>query len=1072
MTHRKGEDFTLTALTNIPGPNASGTNSNYPFYTFLQSYIEPGTITKLSTGDSNIPLGLYKEVDGVGFLDSLHDFKSDFFDCQAPIKGDGTKFSFKKFGFTFLLKGGYPDLLTRYPNLLMQTQYSYLNRIPRPLNQDNLENYFSLGNIYDVINNTTKGQMYILPNTRTPSSGTTKEAHFTNIYNKLKGFYSSYADPEFNGAIKLVVDAQLNLFDIISKNRPKPTHVSGSDFCILYTAETITDPAPKTKAGKLDSIFGCENWYIENLPGTRSYNFIFDNIGGGVNVTFQNLSLTTPTDLENSKFVVNVTYSNGGKSVSENIKMNSTANTIQNIKNTIRNTIEIVVRTAGTAGAAAGALVDTFTLDAYKVSTTLPGRKPFYETFNSDITTDSNKVDYTRDYTIYYARKRLGDTLQGRVCLNDKLNTLQFNTVTKNDKKYKVNQGNKTATTAAVLVTHDRMLFSYAVIKGVPTILDLKDNMILFVPTTKEPITKEPITEKLITKEPTTTEKQPYKKQKVGGGQKIISNASVQKGGNILDTDYAIESILNSVDDLIRFFYFINDRRTFFVQQDFKYFLEKVNIALQAKTLSYAYLGNYYNNTLVIAPIGEIESVIENITSTVDSDANRLRNSQRLVETNPEYYALINNPIILYIKLDDENFIEVKREMSTINGLQIRIEPGKLKLNNNTYNGEYIFNKPSITTLLSGITEAVANNIYEDLVIAVPIAPTNNSTRVLATILVGGIDDGIYLRTTGSIGGGEPNDTPLYESILNADFNKLNNPKNLLQNNGTVIYFLFDLLRSYELSFIGYQEGIDAFYIKIDESGVLSDMIGVTNLIPHNIEFYVFLKLILQDYSEANLNNINYALFEYYLYILKNNNNIYSHFQDIKSYFLDTNYEITVTPDIISTIQSSNIKSLQYFNSVTAKAMQISQTIISQNYNATQSDNFDIIRKNAHDYSLKLCGFTEMKTEFINKTLDIVSSMMSKGLLLQYVSQSKSLVSTSAAGIQPGNRLISIKPINPINPINPIPLAVGVGGNIISASSLRKKRRSKNNSNKRRHIHKKQQQTMKKVSKRKKTHRK
>jgi hypothetical protein len=231
-------------------------------------------------------------------------------------------------------------------------------------------------------------------------------------------------------------------------------------------------------------------------------------------------------------------------------------------------------------------------------------------------------------------------------------------------------------------------------------------------------------------------------------------------------------------------------------------------------------------------------------------------------------------------------------------------------------------------------------------------------------------------------------------------------------------------------------------------------MIGVTNWIPHNIEFYVFLKLILQDYSEKNVNTVNYALFEYYLYLLKGVNNIYYRFQDIKSYLLNTNYEIPFTPEIQSAITSTNMQSLEYFNLVCKRARKISQDIITQNYNASQSDNFDIIHENADNYGLKLCGFTEMKTEFLNKTIDIVSSMMSKGLLTKYENLNKEGTSSQddytnpdanmpdAAGIQP-NRMMQ----NPMQVNQPTAIAAFGGKKV--ARTLRKKRRNKNNSKKR-----------------------
>ena len=99
---------------------------------------------------------------------------------------------------------------------------------------------------------------------------------------------------------------------------------------------------------------------------------------------------------------------------------------------------------------------------------------------------------------------------------------------------------------------------------------------------------------------------------------------------------------------------------------------------------------------------------------------------------------------------------------------------------------------------------------------------------------------------------------------------------------------------------------------------------------------------------------------------------------------MDENYEIETSVEIISNISKNNLKSLKYFNSVAKRAEEISKTIISQNYDATQEGNFDVIHKNADDYSLKLRGFMDIKGEFMVKTYNIIESMSSKGLLLQY----------------------------------------------------------------------------------------
>jgi len=990
MTHRAGEEFTLIKLSDI-NKNTGAGSTDAPFLPFLETYIDPKSRQLLDHPDTEKILSdMYKNRDAIGFFDSLHDFKSDFFDCQSQIKGNSDIYSYKKFMFTFLLKGGYPNLFG-LTNLLIQDKYSYLNRLPRPLNQDNLENYFSIGNIFDIIKkNTGKGKMYVLPQTRIPKT----PSHKLAIYNKLKEFFASYRDSAFGNTIKLVVDMQLNLFDIIQTSRG-----SNRDFSILYTAETITDPAPKTKASKLDTIFGCENWCIESLTRSRMYDPVADSINGNVGIDFTNVQLSHTDDLEKADFSVDATYkynNSASTSLKVRVVMNQKANTIQNIKNKINAFIKNLTSAS------------TFTSTMFsKVISKPPKRVDFYKDFNTKIQSDITD-NYLKEYTIDYARKRLGDTLQGRVCLLDKLGNLRFKNVTKNGKKFTLGSDEKIATTGAVLVTHDRMLFSYAVINNIPTILDLQEHMIVFVPTQSSRGGGEE--EPLVEDEPLVAEE--------------------QMGGNIYNFSDMADSIFDNVDDLIRFMYFFQYQGADL--NNAGQLLDNVNTALRQKTLGYAYVGEYDLNCLVIAPISEIDGELTTIHDYV------VRTSPRLAENDPTYFELRNNPTFLYIKLNDDNYIKVTRTnvpsiiiIAKLNGsteksytwskrdielrLGVNSTPGvgvisKLESQTGSIDEDinhakfddfelYIENpKHTIVSLFKRVVGvsviglgifAAGLGMAATGVVAGPVAlATAGVSSYYAPEATTKLGSFVASKITGSRGGG-PNDAPFFQLILQSKFESLNEPKNLLPNNITVLYFLFNLLQTYETSFISYQEGIDTFYTKIDESCILSDMIGVTNLIPHNIEFYVFLKLILQDYSENNIKNINYALFEYYLYIFKTFYNVYDQFQSIKSYLLNVNYNIETSEDIIRNISENNAKSLKYFQSVLRRADEISTNIISKNYDATQEGNFDIIHKNANDYSLKLRGFMDMKGEFMVKTYDIIESMAAKGLLLQYTEKAE-----------------------------------------------------------------------------------
>ena len=233
--------------------------------------------------------------------------------------------------------------------------------------------------------------------------------------------------------------------------------------------------------------------------------------------------------------------------------------------------------------------------------------------------------------------------------------------------------------------------------------------------------------------------------------------------------------------------------------------------------------------------------------------------------------------------------------------------------------------------------------------------------------------------------GGAPNDDekdnkadkPSYQEILGADFDKLKDPTNLLQNNITVLTFLHQLLREYELSFINYEEGIDTFYCKINESVQLSYTIGLYNFMPRDYEFYVFLTLLIEQYNATTITTINFALFEYYLYMTKADNDIYYHYLTIKSYLLEDSYQVSMTPEIKAELQQ-NTETYNFFEKLMAEVTDTSYTITEIIYLDIQTKNTDykVTNNIKNYYNLKLCGFSDLQEEFTNKTLKIIGELV------------------------------------------------------------------------------------------------
>jgi len=769
----------------------------------------------------------------------------------------------------------------------------------------------------------------------------------------------------------------------------------------------------------------------------RGYNNVSDNVKGGVDVEFKNLSLSNTKDLEASIFTVDANF-NGTQ---EKIQMNSKDNSINKIKNIIIRTIE-----------RASSVLKTFKKAQYnKIGSDILG---FYNEFNS-LQNDKEIAGYIEEYTRLYAKKRLGDTLQARICLPDKLNELKFRNVDKQNNKYSLNSNvfDKTkfdkdgSFKGAVLVTHDRMLFSYAVMNNIPTILDmLGDNIILYVP--KQPTIGgyKQIKPKIYSY---NFNKKTIKTKQKGGSDDYKENDSAE--------EFAF-SVMNDIEVLVRFLYFYNDEQLNLTKKDaFRNFLKKINEELKKNALDYRYISEYYNRCLLVTPNNNIkteyDTYISQLSKIGDNDLQfdtYMKTRKNLIDKYNDLILNLSDTEGFFVKV--YKFIAVEKKLPYIRVISNLSNKNDEKSKDfyegdlRNYYYEKFIDKIEKDTLYESISVDVREH-YSPSSVATPSSMINVKAAVgvsgiiiLVLLLVYFITAHLKNKVGGFFGkrGGGSEEVSVYNDTLNSDFYMLNDTQNVFENNISILYFLFDLLEHYELSFINYDEGIEEFYGKIDESNKLDDMLGATNLIPNKIEFYIFLKLILQEYSEANAGKINYALFEYYLYILKNQYDMYFRFQEIKSYLLKTDYRINVTPEIIETIKKDNLSSLTYFYDKIRKATQISQTIKEQNYNASQNGNFDIIYKNVDDYSLKLCGFSEMKSSFITKTVDIISSMASKGLLLNYVNESKKIIGQDIQMEEPQQT-------------NIVQQAIKIGGKRVSITS-KKIRKNKNKSRNKKRI--------------------
>ena len=221
------------------------------------------------------------------------------------------------------------------------------------------------------------------------------------------------------------------------------------------------------------------------------------------------------------------------------------------------------------------------------------------------------------------------------------------------------------------------------------------------------------------------------------------------------------------------------------------------------------------------------------------------------------------------------------------------------------------------------------------------------------------------------MGGGA---SPSITSIFRAPFNTLSSTENLAETNIAVMNSLLNMLCNYETSFINYREGRDLFYNIINDGFPLKMLPNI--VMASSVEVYVFVRLMLDDYTADRAKTINYGLFEYYLYSQKDNNYIYTCLQDIKDYILGVNmyYISPAETDIIPD------ETRAYFADLCTRTVSLSGQIYSQTYDLTNTGDYEAIYQLASDNYLTMGGFHELSEIFMTKTGEILQALPSEVL--------------------------------------------------------------------------------------------
>lgn len=1056
----------------------------------------------------------------LALADNTHDLDADFTDCERSGADRETKF-WSKFAFTMAIAGGFspsPDIsnISDDTNSLnyLQTNYSYLNRIPRIYLSD--ENFCTLGIMYDTINRGHGSFQFIALN---PGDRTLMGAAGGVLSGLLAKFNRGRGIP-------VIIDTSKGFMKMVEEFNPTAKTLDLPQFCYMRTAATIADPSTTPGVGNMVTKFGIANVYCEYLK-EEGRVVKADDLIGNVEINYTNLKFNSIYSNENDK--VTATYAiTGGplRGIVPDIRT-LIANTGAKHVNSI-NFVKAEFLNAQKTVASTGGFAYPGGLFGKQISGSRAG---FYEEFNhmlnNEKTNDAVRT-LMKTYTMGCARKRTSDAAQGDDC--DKLPGLTFHGLNPDGKSINTDES-VTMGVMGVMVTIDRLLFARQVARcsDAAAILDSGTHMIVYIPggdEEKKAITataQEKLVESTIPPEPALpkipltkiqqkeiedrlradrrfrrstimaaaaaaeAERREAKKRAnteakikksaetddkkdndaanddeyedeyedendvpytwvsklegflsalfpsgsgLGGGtnkHKLLLDGLYQNGGALKAEDLDLATILSYLYTRGG-----EEKEKILLFGKFKRIIDKIRTLFTSGLITFRYYNDQTHNAVYICNSqgGDGNNYSDDY---IDYYLNTLRDQDLIDPFDGDKPPRLDAPEVIFRLV---YFDYTKKPVDLAADFSI--------VRYDTAGGQ------AITLLGFGFDEIYLTNRARVVALQKIFNAVNKIDAPLETVLWGAdtSPDAPLVASTGATlfqGGGE---RPFsVTSVFRAPFEKLSSVENLPEINIGVLYSLLKMLRNYETSFMNYREGRDMFYNMIDDGFPLKMLPNI--VMASSVEVYVFVRLMLDDYTAERTKTINYGLFEYCLYSQKDKNYIYTCLQDIKDYILGTDmYYISPTEtDIIPA------KTRAYFADLFTRTVFLSSQIYSQTYELTNEGNYEAIYKLASDNYLTMGGFHELSEIFMAKTGKILEELP-PGVLSKYdkpVSQnsSKDFVEESEAMSEVGKdvgmglNIMRGTPTKMRFMTPPSPLREGRGGTANFKKSIKKQRTRK-----------------------------
>jgi hypothetical protein len=971
---------------------------------------------------------LWRDPFTLALADNTHDLDADFTDCERSGADREAKF-WSKFAFTMAIAGGFNpngdinDISdATNPLNYLQTNYSYLNRIPRIYLSD--ENYCTLGIMYDTIQN-GQGFFQFIP--LNPGDRTLMGA----AGKALSGLLAKFSTDR---GIPVIIDTSKGFTKMVEGFNPTAKSLDLPPFCYMRTAATIADPSTTPGVNNMADKFGPANVYCEYLTGGGRAVKAADLVGN-VQINYTNLTIDSVT--------ATYTITRGPIfGISPDIR-SLIANTGTKHPNSI-NFVKAEFLNAQRTVASTGGFAYPDGLFGKQIS---GSRASFYVDFNrmlNDGKTNDAVKGLMKTYTMGCARKRTSDAAQGDDC--DKLPSLTFHGLNPNDKSLNADDS-VTMGMRGVMVTIDRLLFARQVAKCpfAAAILDSGTHMIVYIPggDGAAPVIKEPAqlksAESKMLPKPTAPEvpltllqkteienrlrderrfrrnaimaaaakaeaERKEAKGKEAEGKKDDDGAEGDDkdkdndddgehtwvsrlegflsaffpsgsglGGGTNKRELQLDSLYQTggapkADDLdlaTILSYLYTHGETVKIPNLYgksKRIIDKLRILFTDGLVTFRYYNDQTHNAVYICN-SQGDDGSNYSDDYIDYYLNTLRDQDLLDPFDGDKQPRLEAPEVIFRLV---YFDYTKKPIDLAADFSI--------VRYDTTGGQ------AITLCGFGFDEIFLTNRARVVALQKIFNAVNKIDAPLETVLWGTdtSPDAPVVPSTGATlfpgGGGRP---PSITAIFRAPFEKLSSVENLPEINIGVLYSLLKMLRNYETSFMNYREGRDMFYNMIDDGFSLKMLPNI--VMASSVEVYVFVRLMLDDYTAERAKTINYGLFEYCLYSQKDKNYIYTCLQDIKDYILgaDMYYISPTETDIIP----ANTRA--YFADLFTRTVFLSSQIYSQTYKLTNAGDYESIYKLTSDNYLTMGGFHELSEIFIAKTGHILK-VLPPGLLTKY----------------------------------------------------------------------------------------